>query len=220
MCSCTSGLEGWLSLFLNRNLLPSLGVFLRRPVLVPGRTPSAHSFHQFVTTMVLQEQVQSSSQSCRSRSSAAWSLRTRQDPLRHHTFQILKRCALDALFVTCLRHVVLDESLVLAQVDLLGPRLLLIFVTKMRRTLRCPSSVQPVIALSSFFAGIGPPTAPRKISPDIEAALRFSGIHCIMFSRRACASALSTAGEFITTPFLVRSSATLSKDHVIVVFLE
>ena len=49
--------------------------------------------------------------------------------------------------------------------------------------------------------------APRKIFPDFEAELGFSGIHCISGSAFASAP-LSTTAEIFTIPFLVRSSAT------------
>ena len=53
--------------------------------------------------------------------------------------------------------------------------------------------------------------APRKIFPDFEAEMGFSGIHCIMFSERAFPSApLSTTAEIFTILFLVLSSATCS----------
>ena len=71
----------------------------------------------------------------------------------------------------------------------------------------CPSSVRPVTDLSPR-AGMGSPPAPRKIFPDFEAELGFSGIHCIMLSGSAFASAPLSTAEIFTIPFLVRSSAT------------
>ena len=56
---------------------------------------------------------------------------------------------------------------------------------------------------------MGPAPAPRKILPEFEAELGFSGIRCIMFSGNAFPSApLSTTADIFTIPFLLRSSAT------------
>ena len=75
----------------------------------------------------------------------------------------------------------------------------------------CPSSVRPVTDLSPR-ARMGSHPTPRKIFPDFEAELGFSGIHCIMFSGSAFASApLSTTANIFTIPFLLRSSATCSR---------
>ena len=71
----------------------------------------------------------------------------------------------------------------------------------------CPSSVRPVTDLSPR-ARIGSLPAPRKIFPDFEAELGFSGIHCIMFSGSAFASAPLSTAEIFTIPFLLRQQLT------------
>ena len=59
---------------------------------------------------------------------------------------------------------------------------------------------------------MGSPPAPRKMFPDIEAALGFSGIQCIMFSGSAFASLpLWTTNRIFSVPLLVRSSACCPK---------
>ena len=140
---CTSGLEGWLWLFL--------------------------------------------------RSSAARPSEYSTDRFRVHSHFKYSRVSLSTQICDLLRHFVLHASFVLAQEDSPGSRLFVIFATK-RKTLRCSSSVQPVADILSFVARMGPATAPRKILPDIEDALGFREIHCIMFSGRTFAFApLSTA---------------------------
>ena len=65
--------------------------------------------------------------------------------------------------------------------------------------------------LASRRDGISPPRLARSFL-TFEAELGFSGIHCIMFSGSAFASApLSTTAEIFTIPFLVRTSATWPK---------
>ena len=76
--------------------------------LLPRHPPMDHSPHQLVPTVVLQEPVPSSSQSCRRRSSAAQPLKTPHIQCFSrslHTSQASTRCRLCSVFV------VLDEGL-------------------------------------------------------------------------------------------------------------
>ena len=177
MCTCTSWLEGWFSLFLNRGLLPS----------------SAPD--QLVPTVVLQEPVPLSSESCRRRSSAAQPLKTRHIP-----------CVSWSLYPQVKHpHVALSTEV---YVDLISSHFDL--GNAQERTLHWANLPDDPAALSLIRVGF--PPAPRKISPDFEAGLGFGGIHCIMFSGSAFASApLPTTAEIFTIPFLVRSSATCSR---------
>ena len=115
MCSCTSLLEGWFSLFMKRVFsLPRPRPALTH-LLLPRHPPLVHSPHQLVPTVVLQEPDPSSSHSCRRRSSAAQPLKTRLYPQDKHPHVALSTEVRD---LPCL--VVLDKGLVLAQVDLIS----------------------------------------------------------------------------------------------------
>ena len=112
--------------------------------------------------------------------------------------------------------VVHDKGQGLAQVDLISS--LCDLGNAQKRTLHWANFPDDPEALSLFRSASHRPLAsrtdgslpaPRKIFPDFEAELGFSGIHCIMFSGSAFASPpLSTTAEIFTIPFLLRQQLT------------
>ena len=177
-CSST-GFPPFLGFLLHRLILSSLAIL-----------PWCTSPCQLVLTVVLQEPVPSSSQSCWRGSSAAQPLKTRHihcvswslyPQVKHpHVALSTEVCDLPRL-------IVLDEDLVLAQIDLISGLCDLgnaqggdASLGKLPRR-SCGSVPRPATDLSPR-AGMGSPPAPWKIFLDFEAELVFSGIQCIMFS--------------------------------------
>ena len=165
-------------------------------------------------TIVFQEPVSSSSQSCPRRSPAAHLLKTRHfhcvswslyPHVKHpHVALSTEVCDLPRLFV-------LDE-----QADLISS--LCDFGNAQERTRHLANFQDDPAALTLIRSPSHRPLASLKdgalwkMFPDFDAELGFSGIRSIMFPESAFASApLLTTAEIITIPFLFRSPATCSR---------
>ena len=202
--------------FLARGLVLALPVLVPRPLpALPQSLPSPSSIGALSSPTGanngLTRPVPSSSQQCWRRSSAAQPLKTRHiHSVSESLYPQVKHphVALSTEVRDLPRLVFLFKGFVLAQVDLIsgicGLR------NAQERTLH--TTDLPRLSCGSVLHPFD--QSPTSRLARFEAELGFSGIHCIMFSGSAFASApLLITVENFTISFLVRSSAMSSRCH-------